>query len=191
MMDPHAHCRDHPKDSANHCITRKHHTCRCAQLPLRSICRASSAAEAPVASDQQRHMSSASGTNGTAAPARAAALTFQEAVARLQEYWASVGCVVWQPFNSEVLITTISAHTDPVYASMLCYVRELYYRQLADIRPFLNPYPVAFEVAFGLKTNGLEHLRDHMLEISIHQPKLHHGSNNIHTSRRKPEMHVM
>ena len=98
-------------------------------------------------------MSSASGTNGTAAPARAAALTFQEALARLQEYWASVGCAVWQPFNSEVLITTISAHTDPVYASMLCYVCELHYRQHVDIRPFLNPNPVAFEV---LKTKGSE-----------------------------------
>ena len=29
-------------------------------------------------------------------------LTFQEAIARLQSYWASVGCAVWQPFNSEV-----------------------------------------------------------------------------------------
>jgi hypothetical protein len=29
--------------------------------------------------------------------------TFQEAIARLQEYWASVGCAVWLPHNTEVL----------------------------------------------------------------------------------------
>ncbi len=40
-----------------------------------------------------------SGSNGAA---REAVLTFQEAIARLQSYWASVGCAVWQPFNSEV-----------------------------------------------------------------------------------------
>lgn len=28
--------------------------------------------------------------------------TFQEAIARLQEYWASVGCAVWLPHNTEV-----------------------------------------------------------------------------------------
>ena len=76
-------------------------------MPLRGICRAAAsvpAAEAPAASEQDRQMCSASGSSNGASPrAKAAALTFQEAVARLQEYWASVGCAVWQPFNSEVL----------------------------------------------------------------------------------------
>lgn len=67
------------------------------------ITTASSAAatEAPPASGQQLSTSS---SNGAAKPTGAATLTFQEAVARLQEYWASVGCAVWQPFNSEVRI---------------------------------------------------------------------------------------
>lgn len=29
-------------------------------------------------------------------------LTFQDAIAKLQEYWASVGCAVWLPHNTEV-----------------------------------------------------------------------------------------
>lgn len=41
---------------------------------------------------------SASGTGG----GQDAALTFQEAVARLQQYWAAQGCAVWVPHNSEV-----------------------------------------------------------------------------------------
>lgn len=30
--------------------------------------------------------------------------TFQEAISRLQDYWASVGCAVWLPHNTEVLV---------------------------------------------------------------------------------------
>ncbi len=41
---------------------------------------------------------SANGTGG----GQDAALTFQEAVARLQQYWAAQGCAVWVPHNSEV-----------------------------------------------------------------------------------------
>jgi len=40
---------------------------------------------------------SANGTGG----GQDAALTFQEAVARLQQYWAAQGCAVWVPHNSE------------------------------------------------------------------------------------------
>ncbi|EIE22621.1 hypothetical protein COCSUDRAFT_53607 [Coccomyxa subellipsoidea C-169] len=87
----------------------------CPHVPLRGICRAAAsvpAAEAPAASEQDRQMSSASGSSNGASPrAKAAALTFQEAVARLQEYWASVGCAVWQPFNSEVGAGTMNPAT--------------------------------------------------------------------------------
>ncbi|CAL8470617.1 g10159 [Coccomyxa elongata] len=74
------------------------------------ITTASSAAatEAPPASGQQ--LSTSSG-NGAAKPIGATTLTFQEAVARLQEYWASVGCAVWQPFNSEVGAGTMNPAT--------------------------------------------------------------------------------
>lgn len=53
-------------------------------------------AEAPTGVSGKPEVSS----NG--AGRKAAVLTFQEAIARLQSYWASVGCAVWQPFNSEV-----------------------------------------------------------------------------------------
>ena len=38
---------------------------------------------------------------GSAAPNRAQ-LSFQDAIIRLQQYWASVGCAVWLPHNTEV-----------------------------------------------------------------------------------------
>ena len=44
--------------------------------------------------------------SGNGAARETAILTFQEAIARLQSYWASVGCAVLQPFNSEVLLHT-------------------------------------------------------------------------------------
>ena len=40
--------------------------------------------------------------NGTSGSTKTEALTFQEAVARLQQYWAAQGCAVWVPHNSEV-----------------------------------------------------------------------------------------
>ena len=37
--------------------------------------------------------------------------TFQDAVARLQDYWAACGCVVWQPSNIEVGAGTMNPAT--------------------------------------------------------------------------------
>lgn len=37
--------------------------------------------------------------------------SFQEAVARLQEYWAKQGCVVWLPHNTEVGAGTMNPAT--------------------------------------------------------------------------------
>lgn len=51
--------------------------------------------EAPTVPDAFQ-VSVPPGTNGKAP------LTFQEAITRLQQYWASVGCALWQPHNSEV-----------------------------------------------------------------------------------------
>lgn len=42
------------------------------------------------------------GNGGVAAAAAGTAPTFQEAISRLQEYWASVGCALWLPHNTEV-----------------------------------------------------------------------------------------
>jgi glycyl-tRNA synthetase len=43
--------------------------------------------------------------NGSVAP------SFQEAIKRLQDYWASVGCIVWQPHNTEVGAGTMNPAT--------------------------------------------------------------------------------
>ena len=68
----------------------------------RQACLASSAAppcaaavEAPTAATHTAGDSSIS-AGSTSVP------TFQEAIARLQDYWASVGCAVWLPHNTEV-----------------------------------------------------------------------------------------
>ncbi len=54
---------------------------------------------------------SSNGSAGSSEPRQAAApLTFQEAIARLQQYWASVGCTVTLPFNSEVTCGTTQLH---------------------------------------------------------------------------------
>ena len=53
------------------------------------------AVEAPTASSP-----AAASTSG---PANGAP-TFQEAISRLQEYWASVGCALWLPHNTEVRV---------------------------------------------------------------------------------------
>ena len=79
------------------------------RLPCRRAATASgtpSAAAAPlqqVVTDAPAASAGAGGNGNGAAPStQRSALTFQEAIARLQEYWASVGCAVTLPFNSEV-----------------------------------------------------------------------------------------
>jgi glycyl-tRNA synthetase len=42
---------------------------------------------------------------------RASALTFQDAIAKLQDYWAKQGCIVWQPHNTEVGAGTMNPAT--------------------------------------------------------------------------------
>jgi hypothetical protein len=42
---------------------------------------------------------------------RANALTFQDAIAKLQDYWAKQGCIVWQPHNTEVGAGTMNPAT--------------------------------------------------------------------------------
>ena len=70
--------------------------CRMSRMLSSSTAGHTAEAEAPTGVSGKPEVSS----NG--AGREAAALTFQEAIARLQSYWASVGCAVWQPFNSEV-----------------------------------------------------------------------------------------
>lgn len=71
-------------------------------------------AAASVVSDvesghQAQQASSSSDAPSSTDPANAP--TFQEAIRRLQDYWASVGCVVWLPHNTEVGAGTMNPAT--------------------------------------------------------------------------------
>lgn len=64
-------------------------------------------AEPAIASDAV----SSTTANPNAAPMSGSVkLTFQDAIAKLQEYWASVGCAVWLPHNTEVGIMSPAIH---------------------------------------------------------------------------------
>ena len=72
----------------------------------RTMCSTSSSTAAPSTETESAARSPQSlGVSSNGANSHTHALTFQEAIARLQSYWASVGCAVWQPFNSEVGLT--------------------------------------------------------------------------------------
>eukprot|EP00878_Enallax_costatus_P025001 GHUV01026718.1.p1 GENE.GHUV01026718.1~~GHUV01026718.1.p1 ORF type:complete len:277 (+),score=74.84 GHUV01026718.1:108-833(+) len=71
---------------------------------------AAAATAAPAVADipaaQQQATSSSDGTGrNDSAP------TFQEAIKRLQDYWAAAGCVVWLPHNTEVGAGTMNPAT--------------------------------------------------------------------------------
>lgn len=71
---------------------------------------AAAAAASPVleaAAPQQQAASSSSNGNGSISTAP----SFQEAIKRLQDYWASVGCIVWLPHNTEVGAGTMNPAT--------------------------------------------------------------------------------
>ena len=57
---------------------------------------------AAVATEATETTAPAAGNGLLRAGGAGAAPTFQEAIARLQSYWASVGCAVWLPHNTEV-----------------------------------------------------------------------------------------
>ncbi len=60
-----------------------------------------------AAAQQQQEQLLSNGARGGSATAP----TFQEAVRRLQDYWASVGCLVWLPHNTEVGAGTMNPAT--------------------------------------------------------------------------------
>jgi hypothetical protein len=75
---------------------------------LSSLTPAAAAVVSDVASQAQQ-ASSSSGAPSSSGPTTAP--TFQEAIRRLQDYWASVGCVVWLPHNTEVGAGTMNPAT--------------------------------------------------------------------------------
>jgi len=72
--------------------------------PARSLCTTKAVSQAaavdasPAAAAQESNGSTAQRAVAAGAP------TFQEAIARLQEYWAGVGCALWLPHNTEVRV---------------------------------------------------------------------------------------
>ena len=69
--------------------------------PCRPICSGFHASS--VVAREQAYTGVSSAGNGAAAGAPP---TFQEAIRRLQDYWSSLGCAIWQPYNTEVLFPT-------------------------------------------------------------------------------------
>jgi hypothetical protein len=65
---------------------------------------AAAIAEAAQVQQQVESCSNGKGSNTTAP-------SFQEAIKRLQDYWASVGCIVWLPHNTEVGAGTMNPAT--------------------------------------------------------------------------------
>lgn len=61
--------------------------------------------EAAPAAQHHEGATNGANTGGNTAP------TFQEAVRRLQDYWASIGCIVWLPHNTEVGAGTMNPAT--------------------------------------------------------------------------------
>ena len=78
---------------------------------------AAAAAASAVAADPAAAAPTSHAGNGASAAANGAAAasttapTFQEAVRRLQDYWAAAGCLVWMPHNTEVGAGTMNPAT--------------------------------------------------------------------------------
>ncbi|KAF8057144.1 EDD1 [Scenedesmus sp. PABB004] len=84
-----------------------------ARRSLAAAPRASAAAAAPSAPAPSAPAPAGAQANGAAAGpgASGAAPTFQEAIKRLQDFWAAAGCVVWLPHNTEVGAGTMNPAT--------------------------------------------------------------------------------
>ncbi|PNW77355.1 hypothetical protein CHLRE_10g433000v5 [Chlamydomonas reinhardtii] len=81
----------------------------------RNLVRASAAAPAATTAAPASAAAVATTPSNGAAPARSGlvkdAPSFQEAITKLQEYWASVGCAIWLPHNTEVGAGTMNPAT--------------------------------------------------------------------------------
>ena len=99
------------------------------EAPCR-LCRMHSMVCSSAAAGQTAELDPAARTSGrpevssNGAGRETSALTFQEAIARLQSYWASVGCAVWQPFNSEVqpLRNSPASHCSTTKHQLSCQI---------------------------------------------------------------------
>jgi len=82
---------------------RRHRRSSFSSYRTRSVASSSDATTVPTSSPSSAPLSS-EGVN-TEAP------TFQQAINRLQDYWASKGCAVWLPHNTEVGAGTMNPAT--------------------------------------------------------------------------------
>lgn len=82
---------------------RRSLTCSSSRL-IAAAAAAPAVTEAPAVQQQANVSSNGKGSNSSAP-------TFQEAIKRLQDYWAAAGCVVWLPHNTEVGAGTMNPAT--------------------------------------------------------------------------------
>lgn len=72
----------------------------------RSSAEGTATVSVPVETSSSPDATKAVGKSENATP-----LTFQDAILRLQEYWAARGCVIWHPYNTEVGAGTMNPAT--------------------------------------------------------------------------------
>ncbi|KAK7286979.1 hypothetical protein RJT34_22367 [Clitoria ternatea] len=93
-------------------VLKPHTSIRFSLLRRRHHFTTVSATTTPSASSTiSHHSSSSSSSLSNTRPFNSPTLTFQQAIQRLQEYWASVGCSIMQCSNTEVGAGTMNPHT--------------------------------------------------------------------------------
>lgn len=100
--------------------TRRSLLCASSRIVAAAAAAAAPVTEVPAAA--QRVATSSSNGNGS----NSSAPSFQEAIKRLQDYWAAAGCVVWLPHNTEVGAGTMNPAT-----FLRCGLRNSHMLQLA------------------------------------------------------------
>ena len=85
-------------------LSSRDHLHRWAPTPHRGCHATSAALDVPPAP-------SSTPSGGAGSVPNPAAPTFQDAISRLQQYWASVGCALWLPHNTEVGAGTMNPAT--------------------------------------------------------------------------------
>ena len=85
-------------------------------------------------------------------------MTFQDLILTLQNYWASKGCVIHQPYDTEVGAGTFHPAVLSWYATTVLDVRGIYLAELRDdtgapagwLRVSISPYLAAPRIYDGV-----------------------------------------
>merc|ERR1719183_1407645 len=86
----------------------RHRLLQCRHASARPQCFACRAVAPAVGDDVATNTT---GAGSSSAGGESGTLTFQDAISKLQEYWASVGCAMWLPHNTEVGAGTMNPAT--------------------------------------------------------------------------------